>query len=252
VIGDLTGDLAFSQLECGAFLGRYPGAARLGNRLTREEFLSKAGNAAICHITTHMSAVPGHPLEAAVLLAGTRDAGIVVNLREIYTGLQLSGTALTILNGCASGVLQDWGSKNPEGLPTGFFSAGSGSVVSTLWPVDDLPSALLLDRFHAEMAPGVTISQGLCRAVNWLRGCPGVDGALTDVTAAKAAVADLIRRAQQGIAGHGEIPVPVLQHCEDCMDKLSSLYPQTPPFSGPAHWAAHIVQGAGALPLFIA
>jgi CHAT domain-containing protein len=163
--------------------------------------------------------------------------------RDLYAELR-SGPDLVVLNGCSSGVLSEWGGKNPEGLSTGFLHGGAAQVVSTLWPVEDLTSALLLDRFHAELTAlhRPTVAQALRRASNWLRGTGAARDALTNPEAVLCALENLCKRAtEQGTT----LDTPVMDHIKHCAAKIAALEPATPPFSGPGHWAAHMIHGAG-------
>ncbi|WP_318780274.1 CHAT domain-containing protein [Atlanticothrix silvestris] len=54
------------------------------------------------------------------------------------------------------------------GLSSGFLKAGSSSVVSSLWSVDDFATALLMIRFYDNLY-SLPIAQALCQAQQWLR-----------------------------------------------------------------------------------
>jgi CHAT domain-containing protein len=55
------------------------------------------------------------------------------------------------------------------GLPTGFLYAGARTVVSTLWRVFDLSSALLVSKFHQQRLAGNEVGAALRSAQLWLR-----------------------------------------------------------------------------------
>jgi CHAT domain-containing protein len=54
-------------------------------------------------------------------------------------------------------------------LSTAFLAAGSASVVATLWPIDDLATAILMTRFYEELGGGADAPAALRRAQLWLR-----------------------------------------------------------------------------------
>ena len=57
------------------------------------------------------------------------------------------------------------------GLPAGFLQAGAPCVVSTLWAVDDMSTALLMERFYQQhLDEGLSPSRALRAAQRWLRG----------------------------------------------------------------------------------
>jgi hypothetical protein len=47
------------------------------------------------------------------------------------------------------------------GLTSAFLSAGVSSVVATLWPVDDVVTADLMDAFYTGLADGKTVASAL-------------------------------------------------------------------------------------------
>src|SRR5206468_2854281 len=55
------------------------------------------------------------------------------------------------------------------GLPAGFLYAGARCVLSSLWAVSDLPTALLMDRFQRECDAGRSVAAALREAQRWLR-----------------------------------------------------------------------------------
>jgi CHAT domain-containing protein len=192
-----------------------------------------------------MGSDPKAPLESGIRLHDRR-----LPLREIYGRLKMDGTWLTILNGCQSGVIGEASAGNPEGLPLGFLFGGSTNVISTLHTVYDVSSALLKDRFHQELRPGVSVSMALKHATDWLRGhrTEAVPDALVDGPAAARAIraftarARAFRRKPKVSKSWREI----LKHCRDRAAAVVA-YPH-PPFATLQHWAAHIALGASWLP----
>jgi CHAT domain-containing protein len=61
------------------------------------------------------------------------------------------------------------------GLAAGFLFSGAGGLVSALWPVPDLPTALLVERLYLELlqppdpTAGRWVGAALCRAQRWVR-----------------------------------------------------------------------------------
>jgi len=238
--------LGFSALEGVAFRERHPmSAVLMGSKATREGFLRGVRRApGICRVSSHMSADPKDPLKSSL---GLHDG--TLELRDIYNRMRMDGTWLTILNGCESGVLGKASAGNPEGLPLGFLFAGSTTVVSTLWKVDDLPSALLMDRFHLELSrEGVSVSMALQRAANWLRGHrPTSDSeALGNGVEAASAIRELSARVRR-FRGKPRLRKPwreILAYCEREARECEGRFPDRPPFSHPLYWAGHVAMGA--------
>ena len=107
-----------------------------------------------------------------------RNSGLVMKDGQILTVgtlLNASGTLgaprLVVLSACETGLYD--ARKNPDefvGLPATFLQLGAGGVIGSLWPVDDLATALLMARFYdlhidGGLAPMVALKQ----AKIWLR-----------------------------------------------------------------------------------
>ncbi|BEL06160.1 hypothetical protein Q0Z83_043510 [Actinoplanes sichuanensis] len=95
---------------------------------------------------------------------------------DAITELPRLDTRLVVLSACQTGHADI--TRLPDsmvGLPVAFLAAGSAAVVSSLWPVDDLATALLIGRMYQELADMVRIGGtddvplALRRAQRWLR-----------------------------------------------------------------------------------
>lgn len=74
----------------------------------------------------------------------------------------LSGCALVVLSGCATGApysdLERWGPS----LGDAFLDAGAHAVIQTFWPVEDLSSRRLMTDWTARWKNGTTPARALC------------------------------------------------------------------------------------------
>jgi CHAT domain-containing protein len=101
----------------------------------------------------------------------TFDIAECLTLEEIFN-LRLSKCSLVTLSACETG-LTDIKDNTDEyiGLPSGFFYAGATSIISTLWAVNDVSTAILMIRFYelflSETRPPVAIA--LRESQLWLR-----------------------------------------------------------------------------------
>jgi len=101
----------------------------------------------------------------------TFDIAECLTLEEIFN-LSLSKCSLVTLSACETG-LTDIRDNTDEyiGLPNGFFYAGATSIISTLWAVNDVSTAILMIRFYeiflSETRPPVAIA--LRESQLWLR-----------------------------------------------------------------------------------
>ncbi|MFM6518784.1 MAG: CHAT domain-containing protein, partial [Microcystis panniformis] len=96
------------------------------------------------HFSCHGGFNQSNPLESALLLANKE----LLTLGEIFE-LRLNQCRLVTLSACETGLI-DLNSISDEyiGLPSGFLFAGSPSVVSSLWTVNDLSTSFLMIKLY--------------------------------------------------------------------------------------------------------
>ncbi|RIK15841.1 MAG: hypothetical protein DCC51_14200, partial [Anaerolineae bacterium] len=173
--------LAWARAEAEAVTDLYPDAPDL---LLEEGATLDAVRAAmpgrgVLHFACHGSFDPGDPLQSKLVLADE----MPLTLAEIRD-MPLAGTRLAVLSACQTG-LTDFRELPDEvvGLPAGFLQAGVAGVVSSLWPVDDASTMLLMERFHRfRREEGLDPTEALRAAQRWLRDRPR--GELSDYYAA--------------------------------------------------------------------
>jgi len=150
-------------------------AANISHQFQSNDFLAKDDanknailngklNFANCaHFGCHGKFEPNSPLESALKLANNER----LTLLEILN-LDLNQCRLVTLSACETGLTESSTSDEYIGLPFGFLLAGSPSMVSTLWEVDQLASTLLLIRFYENLKTLSTVT-ALNEAQQWLR-----------------------------------------------------------------------------------
>ena len=207
-----------------------------GGRATKESIFKHAETAHVTHYTGHSYFHPKEPLQSALILEGLSEQASSrwLRLRDAFTRLDLRRNRLAILNGCESGVLFPDPVDEYVNLPTGFLYAGAACVISTLWPVWDLSSALLMVRFHQiwkEDGRSDRIATALRQAQAWLR-----------------------REIRSGPQLRDEVLPAFLKSVEDedlrrkCVaaaDEYARRFPDRPPFAHPIYWAPFICSGLG-------
>ena len=115
------------------------------------------------HFGCHGEFEPDSPLESSLVFANKER----LTLLEILN-LDLNQCRLVTLSACETGLTESKTSDEYIGLPFGFLLAGSPSMVSTLWKVDELASTLLLIRFYENLETLSTVT-ALNEAQQWLR-----------------------------------------------------------------------------------
>lgn len=173
-----------------------------GNQGVEESFKSLSGhNPDIIHIGTHGFYFPvpeegklpawmqldpqggrdvSDPLtRSGLLMSGAQSAFLGVPMAEgvddgILTGreiagMDLSGTALTVLSACESGV-GDITGDGVSGLQRAFKKAGAGSLLVSLWEVDDEATSRLMTEFYRNwILKGMDKNEALRRARTRIR-----------------------------------------------------------------------------------
>jgi CHAT domain-containing protein/Tfp pilus assembly protein PilF len=107
----------------------------------------------IVHFATHAFLNSEHPELSGIVLNMVNQDGSKTNgfmpLQDIYN-LNLSAD-LVVLSACDTALGKDIRGEGLVGLTRSFMSAGSRSVVASLWKVDDRATALLMADFYKAM-----------------------------------------------------------------------------------------------------
>ncbi|NJN12987.1 MAG: CHAT domain-containing protein [Richelia sp. RM2_1_2] len=148
-----------------------------GNTTTKQAFtnqLDQLQSAHCIHFSCSSYFDFNSPLKSALILADaiiseTIDLNKCLTLEEIFN-LNLSECRLVTLSASET-ALTDFKSVSDEyvGFPSAFLVAGSTSVVSSLWNINDLSTALLMIRFYQNLQMRTTIAVALNQAQIWLR-----------------------------------------------------------------------------------
>jgi CHAT domain-containing protein len=167
----------------------------------------------------------------------------------IETEGTLGRPRLVVMSACETGLYDT--NRSPDefvGLPATFMQLGAAGVLSTLWQVDDLATALLMAKFYdlhldQNLAPATALKQ----AQVWLRAASKAD--LIDFGAAQAARAKLdpsslaklestlkSRRRSEGSRG------AFWNMLEELASNVQQQF-QSHPFAHPYYWAGFVYTG---------
>ncbi|WP_368009769.1 CHAT domain-containing protein [Laspinema palackyanum] len=189
-----TEDLPYADVEIDLIRPRFDPSPyilkhKAAHKAALEESTTRAQlhNSEIVHFACHGGFDSANPLNSALILAGDSppnpDSRQTLTLRdgrrfdtahqgltaaEIYRNLKLT-CRLVILSACETGRLDSRTTDEYIGLASALLYAGSGTVVDTLWCVDDFATAFLSVRFYEELTPTRTIPQAIKAATTWLR-----------------------------------------------------------------------------------
>lgn len=228
-IADPTGDLPFSMYEV-ARVANYFSSRRVrvlqGNK-AHPEAVTAHTPGSIVHFSCHGYYNWGDPLESHLLLAGNNP----LTLGDLFSeDIPLPETLLTTLSACETNI------TDPEdladeylGIASGFLFAGTPAVISTLWAVNDLASALLIERFYQHhLQEGLTPATSLRLAQCWLRDVAADE--LRDRFAAERKKSNTER-------------LMTYDQIRSAWRHFASLDPGTHPFTHPFYWAAFTASG---------
>lgn len=150
---DLPGAMAEVK-ELAVPLATSPYRMRTAERATEAAFRIDAPSATEIHLATHGYINAAQPLLSGVVLAasaGDEPAYLhdgYLTVAEVFR-LKLNARLVT-LSACETG-LGATGADGVFGLQSAFLSAGSASLLSTLWKVDDTATSLLMKGFYERL-----------------------------------------------------------------------------------------------------
>ena len=150
--------LIYSSAEADAILAVAPRGTTMivkGFAASRETAMSsRIGEYQILHFATHGFLDSEHPELSGIVLTMVDPKGVPQNglmpLHDIHS-LDLSAAELTVLSACQTALGKDISGEGLVGLTHSFMSAGSKSVVASLWKVDDRATAHLMTRFYESL-----------------------------------------------------------------------------------------------------
>lgn len=138
------------------------GKAYIAETSTLQQFRQQAGNHAIIHIGTHAEADDQHPQYSRLIFAKDiyqKEAPNSLYLYDIYNcNLQ---SELAVLVACETGKPGYQDGEGMISLAHAFLYAGSKSLVTGLWKIDEQASALIIDLFYQQLQKGIPKDEAL-------------------------------------------------------------------------------------------
>lgn len=143
-------ELPFAEREVGSLAWSYPNMTALTReRATKGWISGHIGEFGIIHLATHGEFDAVNPLFSALKLAGDRkDADGDLEAAEIFD-LKI-GADLIVLSACQTGLGKVTSGDEVQGLNQAFLYAGTHALVSSLWRVSDISTAMLMKQFYRE------------------------------------------------------------------------------------------------------
>lgn len=233
-----TNDLHFAAVEGAALRRHYaPDVTSIADaEVSKQAVLRLAPACEVFHYAGHACFDSERPLHAHLRLGNTEAEWLT--LAEVFASLNLRQCNLAVLSGCESAVTMPHATDDKVSLTTGFLHAGARCVLASLWPVDDLATALLMDRFHRNLQKGATPSAALSEAQMWLRVEISQGNHLIAAVEQMISLIDTDKAATENFRSKH-----FLARCRQRAKELASANPDRPPFTSPAHWAAFVAIG---------
>lgn len=155
--------LAYAEREAGAVAALYHSLPLIDDEATEGQFKERAGDYGLIHIAAHSDYNAQNPLFSAILLTPDETEDGRLETHEIFN-LDLVQTNLVVLSACETHLGQLSSGDELVGLERAFLRAGASSLLSTLWPVDDVATAYFMEAFYTHLRADVPKAEALRRA----------------------------------------------------------------------------------------
>lgn len=142
-------DLPFAEREVSTIHWNFPDTTLLtGDKATESWVIRHVGDFGIIHLASHGEFDAVNPLFSAIKLA--KDALNDGDLKASETfGLQINAD-LVMLSACQTGLGKITDGDDVIGLNRAFLYAGTHAIISSLWRVSDISTAMLVKQFYRE------------------------------------------------------------------------------------------------------
>jgi CHAT domain-containing protein/tetratricopeptide (TPR) repeat protein len=194
--------LANAASEAQAVASLLGTAAVTGVEASETRLRDEAAGSKVIHLAAHGGYNVTNPLYSAIYLApgGAGAAGDGrLETHEVY-GLDLKGNELVALSACQSNVGELSAGDELVGLTRAFFFAGTPTILSSLWSVDDQATEALMTAFYRHWQTGMGKAEALQAAQAEVRGNPQ--------WASPFYWAGFVLNGDPGAAGPSQVPTP--------------------------------------------
>lgn len=140
---------------------QFPGAKLFfKDQANKDNFEQNAPHARLVHIAAHAMADTLDPLHSKVLLADENGRPNYLEAKDVL-GLNLSNVAMVALSACESGLGRVENGDEVLGFTRSFLSAGTSTLLASLWPVSDAATEKLMTTLYADLAKGVEVQDAM-------------------------------------------------------------------------------------------
>jgi len=141
--------LPFAEKEVASIGWRFPNVTVLtGDKATEGWVVRNISKFGIIHLASHGEFDPVNPLFSSVKLARDDEDDGDLRASEIF-GLDIQAS-LVMLSACQTGLGKITSGDDVIGMNRAFLYAGTNAIMSSLWRVSDISTALLVKQFYRE------------------------------------------------------------------------------------------------------
>jgi CHAT domain-containing protein len=247
IVEDATEDLPFTRYECQTLAKNYqiPPMRRLqGKDATIDSVKHLLRQVQILHTSHHAASNLNEPLESALQLA---DGNLKLG-QLLSPGWRMPDLSDAFTCNCETHFSVTDVTDEILTLSVGFLCAGARSVVSTLWSVEDLASAMLSLFYYDLREAGLSRSLALQKAQQNLRNLTGKEFAARYQSALAQHLEELhaaIMEKHRGAVNETESQklLEAARKIEAQQRRLEGCAKEDLPFNSPYYWAGFVSQG---------
>jgi CHAT domain-containing protein len=160
---DPTLSLRYAEREARGIAALFPETALVtGRAATKAASRDEIRRHSVLHFATHAEFDEADPLGSSLLLAGTPGEESRLEVQEIF-GLDLHAS-LVVLSACETALGKLTRGDELTGLTRAFIYAGTPSVITTLWQVNDRAAFELMREFYRHLKAGEGKAEALRQA----------------------------------------------------------------------------------------
>jgi len=155
--------LSFARQEAKTIAKLYGVEPLIGENATESAVWQQVSEANILHLAAHGVFNPVAPLNSLIALSPDDENDGWLTVGEVY-GLDLNNTDLIVLSACETNLGDLSEGDELVGLTRAFIFAGTPSILTSLWNVDDEATSLLMERFYTHLKGGMGKAEALRQA----------------------------------------------------------------------------------------
>ncbi|WP_287598689.1 CHAT domain-containing protein [Thermomonas sp.] len=143
---------------------RFPGAQLFfREQANKDNFAQNAPKSRLVHIAAHAMADTLDPLHSKVLLADKDGKPDYLEAKDVL-GMRLDNVAMIALSACESGLGRVENGDEVLGFTRSFLSAGTSTLLASLWPVSDAATEKLMTTLYTDLAGGMQVQDAMREA----------------------------------------------------------------------------------------